>query len=533
MFMKSSSILIFFIILQLKSQAQEPSANIPLLFIQLQQNISDTQRINIFIKLGYYYIAPRRIHNRMDSVAWYLKKAENLNKVLQLPTLQNKIDLLAARYHAIFFNSEDARTLFFPIIDKCQNTGDKSTEAQAWFWLAYGIEQDPATYIFILNCCQNGLALARQTGDTNLACRIQLYISLIHILQRKFVEAETELQLILKQGKKVSAANLMSSYDRLSLLYLSKGEINKSLAYALKTQEMMGLTGDSTSAYFFLRRMTYIYRTLGKEAEYLIWTKRLLDFELTAIDIPGIYNNIVDLTNLMREEGRQDEVLNFILSKIAHKKPKGINDQRKVQQALGNAYLDKKKYDQAEKCYLEMIRLGNLQKHNFPISERAQDNQIIGQFYYSIGRYSDARPFLEICLNLYSILPFKRVEHQMLFKIDSALGNYIEAIRHLQEAERIGDSIFKAERTKQIEQLQIVYQSEQKDKNIRLLNEKEKLTLLQLKTTQTNRNWIIAGAFMLLIIAGLLYRQTRLRKRNSVIIGDKNKQLQHLVSEKE
>lgn len=38
---------------------------------------------------------------------------------------------------------------------------------------------------------------------------------------------------------------------------------------------------------------------------------------------------------------------------------------------------------------------------------------------------------------------------------------------------------------------------------------------------------------MLLIIAGLLFRQTVMRKKNNQIISDKNKQLQHLVTEKE
>jgi two-component sensor histidine kinase len=52
--------------------------------------------------------------------------------------------------------------------------------------------------------------------------------------------------------------------------------------------------------------------------------------------------------------------------------------------------------------------------------------------------------------------------------------------------------------------------------------------------TKSTWSWvIIEGAFMLLIIAVLLYRQALLRKKNDGIINQQNDQLQHLAREKE
>ncbi len=81
--------------------------------------------------------------------------------------------------------------------------------------------------------------------------------------------------------------------------------------------------------------------------------------------------------------------------------------------------------------------------------------------------------------------------------------------------------------------MQIAYQTEQKDKDFRLLEGKQKLTQVELHHSKAIRNWIIAGAGMLLIIAGLFYRQALVRKRNNKIVKTKNGQLQHLVAEKE
>ena len=47
------------------------------------------------------------------------------------------------------------------------------------------------------------------------------------------------------------------------------------------------------------------------------------------------------------------------------------------------------------------------------------------------------------------------------------------------------------------------------------------------------KNLTIGGFVAALIIAGLLYRQSRLRKKNNAVITFKNEQLQHFLTEKE
>jgi two-component system, sensor histidine kinase PdtaS len=121
----------------------------------------------------------------------------------------------------------------------------------------------------------------------------------------------------------------------------------------------------------------------------------------------------------------------------------------------------------------------------------------------------------------------------LLFVTDSALGDYVGAIRHLKEYDRIGDSVFKIDRNRQIEELQIAYHTAEKDKSIQQLKAKEQLAQLQLRHTKSTRDWIIAAASLLLAIAALLYRQSRFRKKNNGMILEKNNQLQQLVKEKD
>jgi two-component sensor histidine kinase len=55
----------------------------------------------------------------------------------------------------------------------------------------------------------------------------------------------------------------------------------------------------------------------------------------------------------------------------------------------------------------------------------------------------------------------------------------------------------------------------------------------KLKQADCVKNVTVAGVILLLIIAGLLYKQSHLRKKSNVIVTHKNQQLQSLLTEKE
>lgn len=515
--------------------SQGNPADIPSLMTQLALSRPDTQRINIFIGLAASYVVPGRAPGRADSAAFYLKKARDLNRVFQIPALRDKIDVITAYLHCLLFSSDDPRTAFLPVIDSCRKTGDITTEAQTWMYLGSAIGEDKTSYAYKLVCYQNGLKLARQSGDGFTELRLEGLIANIHVLQNKFGEAELELSGLLQKAKNAGPDILMYTNGELTFLYLSKGELNNAFRYALETQRVMGLAGDSTSADDFFHQIISIYGALGKFTERNEWGKRDLEFKLATNNIPGVYSNIEAICDLMRYEGDPRAILGFIRKKMAQQMPTGVNDQRKLQQVLGDAYLYDKNYTLAEKCYLEMIRLGNLQTHNYSLFDQAFSDYKVGRFYYNIGLYRKARPFLEKStkeFEVYGVLPYTRFNNELLYRIDSSIGNYVGAFRHLKEFNRIGDSIFRADRNRQIEELQVTYQTEQKDKSIRLLEGQEQLGRLQLRHSKSIQNWIILVAGMFLVIAALLFRLAVVRKRNSRSVVAKNTQLQGLVEEK-
>jgi two-component system, sensor histidine kinase PdtaS len=197
----------------------------------------------------------------------------------------------------------------------------------------------------------------------------------------------------------------------------------------------------------------------------------------------------------------------------------------------------------AEKSYLEMVTLVDTGVNNQWNIAKVYEYEDIVDFYLQRKKYARPQKYLTTALNKLGkggVVEGLSDIHYALFRVDSALGDYRAAINHLRENNRLKDSIFNIARNNQLEELNIQYQTEEKEKDIKLARNKAKLDQVQLERTQNGRNWIIAGSGLLVIIVGLLYRQSRQRKKTTKIvtrqnefITQKNELLQRLVTEKE
>ena len=162
--------------------------------------------------------------------------------------------------------------------------------------------------------------------------------------------------------------------------------------------------------------------------------------------------------------------------------------------------------------------------------------QLIAQFYTETGDYEHARYYLGKDKELVtSLKSFSGMAHnyRLWFSLDSADKRYEEAIADLINENVAKDSILDETKSRQIAQLEIEFETEKKENQINLLNQKAILEETRLKEADLMRNVTIGGILLLLIIAGLLYRQSSLRKKYNILTTQKNELLQDLLEEKE
>lgn len=504
--------------------------------IKLRESKSDSSRARAAMTLAEIYLhLKNNLTNRLDSGEFYLKRAQVFNKKQLDVKLQNEINIDFSYLDCVRNPKLDPMLRFLPFINACKKSGDKNSEIRGWEYLeevlrSGGVKTDSLK----LMCAQHAMSLCQQLNREDWAMTYLKEMADIHMSQRRFDLAESELTHIIKIGKNAGASTLLYTYDLLGALYAQKGEYNKGLLYALKTVKIMRLTGDSSMAMTFYSRIAFIYKFLGEFSSSIEWSQKSLDNSISN-NYYLIYSNVDRIVTCLIEEGKAREALNFVLEKRAKYKPANLDEELVFQMALGRAYAALGKNDLAEKSYL---RMGAMLKNKYPflLDRQAAANYAIGNFYINRKAYSKARPYLISALNSYKekgTVQYVQYTHLALFKVDSAMGNLNSALFHLRESVRLKDSIFTVSKNRQIEELQIAYGTEEKEKDIKLLQNNGKLEQVKLDHEQNTRTWIIAGSIMILSIAGLLYRQSAMRKKNNLIITHKNDVLQRLLTEKE
>jgi len=224
--------------------------------------------------------------------------------------------------------------------------------------------------------------------------------------------------------------------------------------------------------------------------------------------------------------------------------PHALTESGALFQCLAYCYDADNVYDSTEKYFLKSV-----ETYNKAEKEPILAYEIVELSYYEMAafyvrhqQYKKARPYLEMLMSKPpSVYISKMADVQlMLFKIDSASGNYLAAIKHVQQYKTLTDSIFNEKKSRQIEELQIKYKTEKKDQEIKLLVKKDQLQQANLKQANIIRNWITASSVLLVLLLGVGYNRYRFKQKTNkkleeqqIAINQKNISLQYLVNEKE
>ncbi|MBE7174725.1 MAG: sensor histidine kinase, partial [Williamsia sp.] len=195
----------------------------------------------------------------------------------------------------------------------------------------------------------------------------------------------------------------------------------------------------------------------------------------------------------------------------------------------------------AEQYYKETLAWYAKNRLDFEASQQAE--QDIGTFYFEQKDFKKASYHLTKALSFSpqknSLSTIKDI-HLLLFKVDSAQGNYVEAIRHFRMHKALNDSLFNESKSKQIASLQIKYDTRQKEQDIALLRKQSRLQQIELAHEKTTRNGIIVGTVLLAGLLGVSYNRYRLKQRSNQLleakqleINQKNNSLERLLGEKE
>lgn len=509
--------------------------------LALRQAPTDTARIKAWLALGSYYLyKPGEYTSDLDSAFTFFKLAADLSDSLQLNEWRYNSLLLTGN---CFFERKDTtqgKRCFMQIIHECTISGNKQMAARAWRMMGNSIGLDGVLHDTRIYCFQQAAALYRLLQDRENEITMMKEIADVHMNQRKTILAEEELLNVLQMYREAGYVKLHYTYDLLSANSMLRGNFNKALYYAIEAVRSMERTADSAGAGYFYEKIANVYRDMGKTSESIVWYKKAFDkFETTddGVNRTFIFGLCGQIVRGLIKTGQVTEALSFLNRTIKKYPPSVTWEKEYITGVQGDCYNALKQYDLAEKYYLQMVQYE--ESDDEPVTN-VDAYYVIGKFYIERERYEKAGLYLNKALAVsretepgVSTLSNLMDIHLFLFKVDSAAGNYLSAMRHFRQHKALSDTIFSNAKSREIEELQIQYETTQKENNINMLQHERDIQQARLKQAGILKNVTLACIMLLLIIIVLLYNRYRLKLRSHNDLQQLITVQKKLISEKE
>ncbi len=237
---------------------------------------------------------------------------------------------------------------------------------------------------------------------------------------------------------------------------------------------------------------------------------------------PGISACLTNLAAIFNLTEDYDKAITHNLEALQIKRDMGDKlGTARVLNNLGIVHNNIEAYGQAKQYFEEALTLAEVidDKRLFTFIKYGLAVSSFGE-----GRYEQTVTMAKDVLIALDSIPSIETEikvHNLLSKAHNKLGDYENAYLEAHLYNTLSDSLYNEKVVAITNDLEEKYKNEQKTKEIALLEKDNDLQALRLKQQRTSRNVIIIFALILLLIAGLLYNQFRIKQKA-------NKELQEL-----
>jgi len=526
------------------------------LLSQIAASRLDTTRIDLLLELGAYYFDTEwnyRNKAKVDSAWQYLVEAQHLADSLEAFEHQQRTLLYMGNY---FFRCDQvprAEDCYTRVAHSYRASGKKRKEAETW--MTFGSRSPLVGEMdTIISRYTRAKYIYEALGDEVSTAGTRREIAFVHYWQGQLGPAARELEEVLEIQKRHRVEDIYYSYDLQAHVSALQGNHNMAIKQELAAIQSLEQSGHRQGASFY-SSLGRFYGEIGETEKSIHWLTRSLDIvkQLSSPRSPGYItgsvpsegrNLLYDLTRRivqgMIRQGRSNNALAF-LQDISKDFPPDTDMARELRAgALGDCYAALKQYKKAEAYYKQAIELEIFTEQE---AELRKEYISLSQLFVRSAQHGKAIPYLnkllaepEGALGVPMLIDL----YKILYKVDSASGNYLAALQHFQTYKTLNDSIFNERKLKQIEEIQAQYEMSKKEQHIELLRNEAELQRTEIQRAILAKNLTFGGLALLLILLTVLYWSYRRQQRSNLQlqeqqreIASKNYSLQNLVDEKE
>jgi two-component sensor histidine kinase len=316
----------------------------------------------------------------------------------------------------------------------------------------------------------------------------------------------------------------------LSIIYKDKGIYEKALEYAFNGAKRLETQEPSIALASCYSTIGLVYLKIGEYDNALYYTYKALSTRKAIGYVKGVglsYNNLGELFISMKQ---YDSALVNLERSLAIKRCTG--DRKALTSTLnniGDVLLEQKKYEDARQYYSESLTISR--EHKNIISQTISLNNL-AKLALEANDTDRAYQYLEeaeILARQSGALNEFRKNLELKVRLFNLKNDFRQAFQYAQQLLAIKDSLMTKERAESLMQMQLRYDTEKKEQQIVLLEQRQKINQAEIKTKQTFIDALIIGLCLFAIIVALVYYNSRVVRRNKEHVEMLLKELHHRV----
>lgn len=418
------------------------------------------------------------------------------------------------RYYYNSGNYTKAKDLYTAALKIREEINHKSGMATSYILLGL-IADAKGDYDEALKYDEQALKIKRELGERKSVADVLINIGNIHHAHANSQEAlryyKESLQIREeigdKRGKAVALINIASEENE-------QGNYADAMKYALDALHLCEETGDKKRMASSFGVIAGIYLNEHAYSDAMPNYEKQLNLLLEIGNKRGLSQVYNSIGLVKKRMGRFDDALTDYLKAVSISEELGAKSElANAYGNIANLYRDKKNYQEASRYRLKSLDLlneiNNTQSSLFALTA-------LGNDYAAQGNYQEALNVLRKAIGD-ALTSGNREElagiYNLMSSVCDSLKDYKNAYEYHVLFMNLKDSLHSNEKDKSIVEMTKKYETEKKDKEIKLLNQENEIKTLQAKKSQSQ-----------LLAAHLESEQ----KQNKIMLLSKDKEIQKL-----
>lgn len=364
----------------------------------------------------------------------------------------------------------------------------------------------------------------------NDSARVIAYFNMAHEFYNvpvKAIEIASEMAVFAEKIKKKKDKALC--LRKIGVIYHQLDFYDKALEYTFKSAQMFDELGDKdgvancynniASAYKSKGALTNDNRLFDMAIEYHERCIRLRTELNDSDNVKNSYNNIALVYMEKKDYDRAIKYLKIPYDFFRRRKT-DLNGIEMTTTNLGTAWLGKAKAERKPEYFRKAFSYFNERLNAYKNGTQAQNYSTalekIGEIYLETEQTNQAADFLERAYKRYqqsNDLPGQSSASLLLSKLYEKTGNYKLSNEYLYTHLSLKDSLLNERNKSNADQLQALYQSSKKDKEIEKLNNERKLKDAELGRQRTIIFSSVGGLLLILLLGFVLLSRYNLKKK--------------------